>query len=28
PAVAFAYGASIVNGYEDGSFLPDNTITR
>ncbi len=28
PAVAFAYGVGIVSGYEDGSFRPDNTITR
>ncbi len=28
PAVAFAYGVGIVSGFEDGSFRPDNTITR
>lgn len=27
-AVAASAGAGIVNGYEDGTFRPDNTITR
>ncbi len=28
PSVAFAYGCGIVNGYPDGSFQQDNSITR
>ena len=28
PAVASVYKAKIVNGYEDGTFKPNNTVTR